>query len=96
MKEAVIVSAVRSPASRFQGLPQSFSAPQLGALVVREAVRSAVIEPPSATPSVPAAPALVTLLHALPQHGKTKGIASLCLGGGNAVALAVDRVKHRF
>ena len=34
---------------------------------------------------------LVTLLHALQRHGKSKGIAALCLGGGNAVALAVER-----
>jgi len=35
---------------------------------------------------------LVTLLYALEQGGKSKGIAALCLGGGNAVALAVERV----
>ena len=35
---------------------------------------------------------LVTLLYALERRGKTKGIASLCLGGGNAVALAVERL----
>jgi acetyl-CoA C-acetyltransferase len=34
---------------------------------------------------------LATLLYALKQYGKTKGIAALCLGGGNAVALAVER-----
>jgi acetyl-CoA C-acetyltransferase len=34
---------------------------------------------------------LVTLLHAMQQLGKSKGIAALCLGGGNAVALAVER-----
>ena len=34
---------------------------------------------------------LATLLFALARHGKTKGIAALCLGGGNAVALAVER-----
>jgi acetyl-CoA C-acetyltransferase len=34
---------------------------------------------------------LVTLLYALQQRGKRKGIAALCLGGGNAVALAVER-----
>ena len=33
---------------------------------------------------------LVTLIHALRQRGGGKGIASLCLGGGNAVALAVS------
>ena len=35
---------------------------------------------------------LATLLYALLRYRKTKGIASLCLGGGNAVALAVERV----
>jgi acetyl-CoA C-acetyltransferase len=35
---------------------------------------------------------LVTLLYALEQRGKTTGLAMLCLGGGNAVALAVERV----
>jgi acetyl-CoA C-acetyltransferase len=41
MKEVVIVSAVRTPLGKFQGSLQPFSAPQLGALVVREAVRRA-------------------------------------------------------
>jgi acetyl-CoA C-acetyltransferase len=36
---------------------------------------------------------LVTLLHALEQRGKKTGLATLCLGGGNAVALAVERVS---
>jgi acetyl-CoA C-acetyltransferase len=35
---------------------------------------------------------LVTLLHALEQQGKKTGLATLCLGGGNAVALAVEMV----
>ena len=35
---------------------------------------------------------LVTLLHALEQRDKKTGLATLCLGGGNAVALAVERV----
>ncbi len=33
---------------------------------------------------------LVTLIHALKQQGKSKGIASLCIGGGEGVALAVE------
>jgi acetyl-CoA C-acetyltransferase len=45
MKEVVIVSAVRTPVGKFQSSLQSFSAPQLGALVVREAVRRAAIAP---------------------------------------------------
>jgi acetyl-CoA C-acetyltransferase len=35
---------------------------------------------------------LVTLLHALEQRQASNGIATLCLGGGNAVALSVERV----
>ncbi|EGN76464.1 acetyl-CoA acetyltransferase [Idiomarina sp. A28L] len=35
---------------------------------------------------------LVTLLHALKQHGKSKGVTSLCIGGGEAVALAVEMI----
>lgn len=33
---------------------------------------------------------LVTLIHALRNRGLTKGVASLCIGGGEAVALAVE------
>jgi acetyl-CoA C-acetyltransferase len=35
---------------------------------------------------------LTTLLYAMERLGKTRGIAALCLGGGNAVALAVERI----
>ncbi len=35
---------------------------------------------------------LVTLLSALKQRGVRRGLASLCLGGGNAVALIVEQV----
>ena len=35
---------------------------------------------------------LITLLHALRARGATTGLATLCLGGGNAVALSVERV----
>ncbi|MGD0629745.1 MAG: acetyl-CoA C-acetyltransferase [Terracidiphilus sp.] len=45
MKEAVILSAVRTPVGKFQGSLQPFAAPRLGALVVREAVRRAGLEP---------------------------------------------------
>jgi acetyl-CoA C-acetyltransferase len=34
---------------------------------------------------------LTTLLYALETHGKKLGVTSLCLGGGNAVALVVER-----
>ena len=45
MREAVIVSAVRTPIGKFQGSLQSYTSPQLGALVVREAVKRAGVEP---------------------------------------------------
>ncbi len=35
---------------------------------------------------------LVTLLHALEQRDASSGLATLCLGGGDAVALSVERV----
>lgn len=35
---------------------------------------------------------LVTLLHAMQDRGAKTGLATLCLGGGNAVALAVERI----
>jgi acetyl-CoA C-acetyltransferase len=35
---------------------------------------------------------ITTLLAALKRHGKTKGVASLCIGGGEATALAVELV----
>jgi acetyl-CoA C-acetyltransferase len=33
---------------------------------------------------------LVTLIHAMKDRGNTSGLAALCLGGGNAVALSVE------
>ncbi|HEU4693329.1 MAG TPA: beta-ketoacyl synthase N-terminal-like domain-containing protein, partial [Vicinamibacterales bacterium] len=43
--DAVIVSATRTATGRFLGALRSFTAPQLGAIVVREAVRRADIDP---------------------------------------------------
>lgn len=34
---------------------------------------------------------LTTLLHEMKRSGKKKGVAALCLGGGNSVAMAVER-----
>jgi acetyl-CoA C-acetyltransferase len=45
MREAVIVSAVRTATGRFLGALKELAAPQLGALVVAEAVRRAGIDP---------------------------------------------------
>ncbi|MGB2717089.1 MAG: acetyl-CoA C-acetyltransferase [Vicinamibacterales bacterium] len=45
MRNAVIISAVRTPTGKFLGSLKPFSAPELGALVVREAVARAGIDP---------------------------------------------------
>lgn len=45
MKEVVIASACRTPIGKFQGGLSTFSAPQLGALAVAEAIRRAGIQP---------------------------------------------------
>ncbi|MEX1058673.1 MAG: acetyl-CoA C-acetyltransferase, partial [Natronospirillum sp.] len=33
---------------------------------------------------------IVTLLHALKTHNKKRGLASLCIGGGEATALTIE------
>ena len=38
---------------------------------------------------------LVTLIHALKNRGLKKGVASLCIGGGEAVAMAVEALLTR-
>jgi len=45
LRNSVIVSAVRTPTGKFLGALKDFTAPQLGALVVHEAVRRAGIDP---------------------------------------------------
>jgi acetyl-CoA C-acetyltransferase len=45
MSDVVIASAVRIPTGKFLGALKDFTAPQLGAIVVREAVQRARIEP---------------------------------------------------
>jgi acetyl-CoA C-acetyltransferase len=45
MEDVVIVAAVRTPVGKFMGSLSDFTAPQLGAMVVREVVRRAGIEP---------------------------------------------------
>jgi acetyl-CoA C-acetyltransferase len=45
LEEVVIVSAVRTPIAKFQGALTDFTAPQLGALAVKEAVKRANLDP---------------------------------------------------
>ena len=45
LNEAVIVSAARTPVGKFLGSLKGFTAPQLGAMVVRESVKRAGVKP---------------------------------------------------
>ena len=44
MEDVVIVAGVRTPVGKFLGLLADFTAPQLGAMVVREVVKRAEID----------------------------------------------------
>jgi acetyl-CoA acetyltransferase family protein len=37
---------------------------------------------------------IVTLLHALEAHNLKRGVAALCIGGGEATAIAIERIVH--
>ena len=43
-KDAVIVSAARTPTGKFQGLLKDFKAPDLGAIAIKEAVCRAKVD----------------------------------------------------
>ena len=44
-KEAVIISAARTPTGKFQGALKPFTAPELGAIAIKEAVKRAGVDP---------------------------------------------------
>jgi acetyl-CoA C-acetyltransferase len=98
MREAVIVSAVRLPTGKFLGTLKDFPAPELGAMVVREAVRRAGIDPASVDECimgnvVPAgvgqAPARQAALKGgLADHVAALTINKVCGSGLKAVMLA--------
>jgi acetyl-CoA C-acetyltransferase len=103
MREVVIVSAARTPVGKFQGSLQSFSAPQLGALAVREAVRRARVESAQIDECIMGCvlqaglgqnPARQAALHGglLPEVGALT-INKVCGSGLKAVALAAQAVQ---
>lgn len=103
MSEVVIVSAVRTPIGRFQGSLQSFTAPKLGALVVREAVRRAGVEPAMVDDCVMGcvlqagvgqAPARQAGIFAgLPPETNALTVNQVCGSGLRAVALAAQAIR---
>src|SRR5919198_3747592 len=103
MRETVIVSAVRTPTGRFLGALKGFSAPELGAMVVREAVRRANIDPDIVDECImgnvvsagegqnPARQA--ALKGGLPDHVAALTINKVCGSGLKAVMLADQGIR---
>ncbi len=102
MREAVIVSAVRTPTGKFLGALKAFTAPQLGALVVADAVRRAGIDPAIVdecimgnvvTAGEGQNPARQAALHGgLPDHVAAMTINKVCGSGLKAVMLAAQGI----
>ena len=102
MREAVILSAVRVPTGKFLGTLKGWSAPQLGALVVREAVARAGVDPASVdevilghvvSAGAGQAPARQAALGAgLPPTVAALTINKVCGSGLKAVMLAAQAI----
>jgi acetyl-CoA C-acetyltransferase len=102
MREAVILSAVRLPTGRFLGTLKGFAAPRLGALVVKEAVRRAGVDPDAVdevimgnvvSAGLGQAPARQAAIHAgLPPTVAALTINKVCGSGLKAVMLAAQGI----
>lgn len=102
MRTSVIVSAVRTPTGKFLGGLKSFTAPQLGAMVVKEAVRRAGIDPNDVDEVIMGnvvgaglgqAPARQAAIHAgLPPKVGALTINKVCGSGLKAVMLAAQGI----
>ena len=103
MEDVVIVSAVRTPVGKFQGTLSPLTAPQLGAIVVREAVHRAGLEPAQIDECImgnvlaaglgqnPARQAAI--FGGLPYEVAALTINKVCGSGLKAVALAAQAVQ---
>jgi len=103
-KDPVILSAVRTPSGRFQGSLSSYSAPQLGAIVVKAAVERAGI--PDATKinevlmgnvvsaGLGQAPARQAAIYAgLPESVGASAVNKVCGSGLKTVMLAAQAIR---
>ncbi|MEO8682098.1 MAG: acetyl-CoA C-acetyltransferase [Vicinamibacterales bacterium] len=103
MREALIVSAVRIPTGKFLGTLKDFAAPALGAMVVREAVSRAGIDPASVDECIMGnvvtggegqAPARQAALKGgLADHVAALTINKVCGSGLKAVMLAQQGIQ---
>jgi len=99
----VIVGAVRAPTGKFLGNLASFTAPQLGAIVIKEVVRRSGIALDSidevimgnvVSAGIGQAPARQAALHAgLPEDTPALTINKVCGSGLKAVMLAVQAIR---
>ena len=102
-KQAVILSAARTPTGKFQGALKGFTAPELAAIAIKEAVKRANVEPAAVDEVimgcvVPAgigqAPARQAALKAgLPPEVSALTVNMVCGSGLRAVALASQAVQ---
>lgn len=103
MKEVVIISAVRTPVGSYLGALSSLTAPQLGAIVIKEVVKRANIKPEDVSEVImgcvlPAgigqAPARQAAIYAgLPVSVPCMTINKVCGSGLKSVMLAEQAIK---
>src|SRR5690348_7966800 len=101
--DVVIISACRTPVGKFQGSLSDLSAPRLGAIVVREAVRRAKLDPKQVDECImgnvvsaglgqnPARQAAI--FGGLPPEVGAMTVNKVCGSGLKAVGLAAQAVK---
>ena len=103
LKEAVIISAMRTPTGKFQGLLKDFSAPDLGAKAIEAAIEKAGINKEDVDEvimgcvvqaGIGQAPARQAALKAgLPPEVSALTINMVCGSGLRAVALAAQAIQ---
>ncbi|HLF13376.1 MAG TPA: acetyl-CoA C-acyltransferase [Bacteroidota bacterium] len=101
-REAVIVGACRTPIGSFGGSLSSFTAPQLGAIVIREALRRSNADPKSVdevimgcvlTAGVGQAPARqAAIFSGLPESVQTMTVNKVCGSGLKAAMLGAQAI----
>jgi acetyl-CoA C-acetyltransferase len=101
--DVVIISGCRTPVGKFQGSLSSFTAPQLGAMVVREAVKRAHVDPQLVDECImgnvvsaglgqnPARQAAI--FGGLPPEVGAMTVNKVCGSGLKAVALAAQAIQ---
>ena len=102
-KQAVIISAARTPTGKFQGALKGFTAPELGAIAIKEAVKRAGVDPAKVDEvimgcvvqaGIGQAPARQAAMKAgLPPEVSALTVNMVCGSGLRAVALAGQSIQ---